>query len=117
MITDFIPLEDYKELDRFTDDLENKDIIQDRILSWLIAIDKIKITSGGGWFIEDPEKEELEFDLERANEKIEDLETEIEDLEDELKEEKSEHRKTSDELERAEQELSRLNKRLDLLGE
>lgn len=117
MITDFIPLEDYKELDRFTDDLENKDIIQDRILSWLISIEKIKTTHGGGWFIEDPEKEELEFDLERANEKIEDLETEIADLEEELEEVKRDHRKTADELERAEQELSLLNKRLDLLGE
>ena len=117
MITDFIPLEDYKELERFTDDLENKDIIQDRILQWLIAIDKIKTISGGGWFIEDPTVEDLESDLEQANERIEDLENEIEDLEDELKEEKSNHRKTADELERAEQELARLNKQLDLLGE
>jgi septal ring factor EnvC (AmiA/AmiB activator) len=110
MITDFIPLEDYRELKRFIDDLENKDIIEDRILSWLIAIDKIKTTSGGGWFIEDPIVEDLESDLEQANERIE-------DLEDELKEEKQNHRKTADELERAEQELAQLNKQLDLLGE
>jgi len=117
MITDFIPLEDYRELKRFIDDLENKDIIEDRILSWLIAIDKIKTSSGGGWFIEDSDVEDPESDLEQANERIEDLENEIEDLEDELKEEKSNHRKTADELERAEQELARLNKQLDLLGE
>ena len=110
MITDFIPLEDYKELERFTDDLENKDIIQDRVLQWLMAIDKIKITSGGGWFVEDSDVEDLESDLEQANERIEDLENE-------LKEEKRAHSKTADELERAEQELARLNKQLDLLGE
>lgn len=118
MITDYIPTKDVKELDRFIEDLDNSDIIKDRILSWLIAIERIDSNSThSGWVADSYEVENLESDLRYANDKIEDLENEIEDLEEDSKESSKTIENLEKELRRAEQELERLNKKFDLLGE